>query len=207
MIVKVCGMRHPHNIAKVDALGIDLMGFIFYPPSSRYVDSVPDTMPVHARRVGVFVNADEDFIDRHVRNYGLDYLQLHGSESPDFCRTMRRRYPHLGLIKVFSLKSPDDLEQTVSYEGLADYFLFDTPSPQHGGTGQLFDHSLLNHYTCATPFLLSGGLSVQNAPQVLRFSHPRLAGYDLNSRFETAPAMKDTALLGQFLQMVADKQR
>lgn len=206
MIIKVCGMRHAQNIREVEALGIDLMGFIFSPRSKRYVAERPEYLPAQCKRVGVFVNADIQFITQHVSDFGLDYVQLHGAETPDQCRQLRKLCPHAGIIKAFSIKNSQSLLPTAQYEGLADYLLFDTPTVLDGGSGRTFDHTLLSHYTGHTPFLLSGGLSLDNLEQTLQFSHPMLAGYDLNSRFEIQPALKDPLKLKQYINTIRHNQ-
>ena len=199
MIVKVCGMSDAVNIRLAERLNIDWMGFIFYPPSPRYVDHRPDYLPQRQRRVGVFVNADESFILSRISLFGLQLLQLHGHETPRQCRSLREA-TGLSVIKAFSVKSAADVAETRHYEGAADYFLFDTPTPGVGGSGQSFDHSLLDHYTGTTPFLLSGGLGPDSVSHILALRHPRMAGIDLNSRFETAPGIKSIHRLQQFLQ-------
>ena len=199
MIVKVCGMSDAVNIRLAEQLNIDWMGFIFYPPSPRYVERRPDYLPQRQQRVGVFVNADEDFILSRISLFGLQLLQLHGHETPQQCRALREA-TGLSVIKAFSVKSAADVAETRHYEGAADYFLFDTPTPGVGGSGRSFDHSLLDHYTGATPFLLSGGLGPDSVSHILALRHPQMVGIDLNSRFETAPGIKSIHRLQQFLQ-------
>ena len=199
MIVKVCGMSDAVNIRLAEQLNIDWMGFIFYPPSPRYVERRPDYLPQRQRRVGVFVNADEAFILSRISLFGLQLLQLHGHETPRQCRSLREA-TGLSVIKAFSVKSAADVAETRHYEGAADYFLFDTPTPGVGGSGRSFDHSLLDHYTGTTPFLLSGGLGPNSADNILSLHHPQMVGIDLNSRFETAPGIKSIHRLQQFLQ-------
>lgn len=191
-MIKVCGMRDADNIREVEALGIDMMGFIFYPRSRRYVGEVPAYMPQHCRRVGVFVNADRDTILRHVEAFGLDMVQLHGDESPAFCASLHG----LSLIKAVHASA---LSEAYAYEGLVDYLLFETPCAGYGGSGEQFDWSLLAGYGGHTPFLLSGGIAPADASRVRAFRHPRFAGIDLNSRFEIAPGIKDAGSLRRFI--------
>lgn len=197
LLIKVCGMTSADNIRQVEALGIDLMGFIFYPRSPRYVYQIPDYLPEKARRVGVFVNQKKEELAMYADRFGLDYLQLHGTESPAYCRNLRDR--GYRLIKAFAVARPQDLEKIPAYEGLCDYYLFDTPTPAHGGSGNQFDWTLLQHYRGDTPFLLSGGINRHSTGAIRQFHHPRLAGIDLNSRFETAPGLKDILRLQQFI--------
>ena len=207
MIVKVCGMREAENIRAVEALGVDWMGFIFWEHSSRNVCQRPAYLPTKAKRVGVFVDASLDVVCQHVEAFGLDVVQLHGSESPAFLHDLRSLCDaRLLIVKAFSIATRDDLLQTSFYEGLADYFLFDTKAQLVGGNGRKFDWSVLAHYDGSTPFLLSGGIGPDDASRLSAFSHPRLAGIDLNSRFEAAPAQKNVELLKQFLYDIQQNQ-
>ena len=197
MIIKVCGMRDPDNIRQVDAQpGVDWMGFIFWPKSKRFVSTFPKYMPVHTKRVGVFVDDDIEQVKRIADEYALDLIQLHGHESPDYCRQLRE----WKIIKAFNIATLSDLENTKPYEGIANYFLFDTKGKSVGGNGEKFDWNVLNHYNGDTPFLLSGGIGPDDDERIRAFHHPLLAGIDLNSGFETSPAMKDPALLRTFFE-------
>ena len=197
MIVKVCGMREARNIGQVEQSGADWMGFIFYGRSPRFVASCPDYLPQTMKRVGVFVNADLNDILAHVGEFGLDAVQLHGAETPEMCCELRNS--GLTVIKAFALRSEADVEGVETYEGACNYFLFDTPTSGFGGSGRKFDWTLLDAYHGMTPFLLSGGLSADSLEALSQFSHPRWAGIDLNSGFETAPAVKDASALKQFI--------
>jgi phosphoribosylanthranilate isomerase len=200
LLVKVCGMREAQNIREVEALGIDWIGFIFYPRSSRFVGERPSYLPTRAKRVGVFVNATLDEVRRRVDEFTLDFVQLHGEESPDFCRSLRSS--GIRLIKAFAVASADDLRRTADYEGLCDYFLFDTKSVGYGGAGRSFDWSVLRSYSATTPFFLSGGISADSLPSLRSFSHPQWKGVDLNSCFESAPGKKDVQKLSDFLVLL-----
>jgi len=203
-IIKVCGMRDAENIREVEALGIDLMGFIFWPKSSRYVSERPNYMPTKCKRVGVFVDASIDDIRQHVADYVLDIIQLHGSESPDYIRALRLDNGCAPvIIKAFNIATKEDLEATKSYEGIVDYFLFDTKGPSVGGNGAKFDWTVLADYVGETPFLLSGGIGPDDAEHIHAIHHPRCIGIDLNSRFETVPAIKDVAALRRFLSQLS----
>lgn len=198
--VKVCGMRDAENIREVEALGIDLMGFIFWPKSSRYVSERPAYMPQTAKRVGVFVNEDIKQVKRIAEEYSLDVIQLHGSESPDYIRQLGSVCGDtIATVKAFNIATATDLDATKSYEGIVDYFLFDTKTPIPGGSGVQFDWGVLADYVGQTPFLLSGGIGPDDAERVCAFSHPKCIGIDLNSRFEISPGLKDVEKLKKFL--------
>lgn len=195
MIVKVCGMRDAQNIRDVEKLGVDWIGMIFWPQSKRFVAEVPSYLPKHQKRVGVFVDAPLEDIRQHISDYQLNIIQLHGQESPDYMKALK---PHT-TIKAFNIAKADDLVQTEQYEGIADYFLFDTKGLMVGGNGQKFDWSVLTTYHGKTPFLLSGGIGLDDAESIGSFHHPCCIGIDLNSRFEISPALKDTDKLRTFL--------
>ena len=211
-IIKVCGMRDADNIREVEQLNtelsivncqlsINLMGFIFWPKSSRYVSERPAYLPHNTKRVGVFVNEDIDQVKRIAQDYALDFIQLHGQESPAYIRQLRSVCGDaIATIKAFNIAAPADLYHTTPYTGLADYFLFDTKAQLPGGSGQQFDWSVLADYVGETPFLLSGGISPDDAPRIRNFHHPKCIGIDLNSRFEVAPALKDINKLKTFIQ-------
>jgi phosphoribosylanthranilate isomerase len=174
------------------------MGFIFWAPSSRYVSEKPSFLPTRQKRVCVFVDARIEEVKSKADEYALDLIQLHGSESPAFCEWLKAN-SRQQLIKAFNIATQEDLEQIIPYEGLVDYFLFDTKAKMVGGNGTQFDWSVLSAYQGNTPFLLSGGIGPDDAEKVRNFHHPQLAGIDLNSRFELSPALKDIEKLKQFI--------
>ena len=195
LVIKVCGMREAENIREVEALGINWMGLIFWPKSSRYVSEMPDYLPQDVKRVGVFVDEDLDTVKKKADDYALDLIQLHGSESPDYVRALKTSSSinplTSSIIKAFNIATSDDFEQTKDYEGLVDYFLFDTKGPSVGGNGVQFDWDVLKDYHGKTPFLLSGGIGPDDAERIHAFHHPQCIGIDLNSRFELSPGLKD----------------
>lgn len=202
-IIKVCGMCHADNIREVEALHIDLIGFIFYPKSPRYVYEIPSYLPTTAKRVGVFVNEEKETVEMYADRFGLNYIQLHGNESPAYCLSLQKA--GFKLIKAFSIANKHDLQHIYAYEGICSYFLFDTKCEQHGGSGNQFDWNLLQAYKGNTPFLLSGGINSYSAKALNDFHHNLLAGYDLNSRFETEPGMKDADRLHKFLNELSNQ--
>ncbi len=202
MIIKVCGMRDEANILDVSALDIDWMGFIFYPKSPRYISDDKDNIRnCRVKKVGVFVNAAQEQIMEIADGYKLDYIQLHGNESPDFCHTLQKR--GFNLIKAFSIANKDDIKQTETYNGRVDYFLFDTKCDSYGGSGKSFDWKVLEAYNGDTPFLLSGGINMNSVEHILDFKHPLFRGIDLNSGFETQPGLKDVMKLNSFINRIS----
>ena len=201
MIIKVCGMRYPENIRAVEALGVDLMGFIFWPGSSRYVGGeVPSYLPGSCRRVGVFVDSALPDILSAVKGFGLDIIQLHGHESPEAITELKERLPSVQVLRSLAISGPGDLAQAREYENICDGFLFDTKGKLPGGNGRQFDWNVLRHYNGSLPFLLSGGIGPGDGMRIRSLDLPQCIGVDLNSRFETAPGLKDVEALGTFIE-------
>ena len=215
-LIKVCGMREAENIHLVEQLfGLHSslftfwMGFIFWPKSSRYVSEPPAYLPQKVKRVGVFVDASVEDICRHINDYKLDVVQLHGNESPELiCKLRSLCGDAIAIVKAFNIAAADDFEGTKPYEELVDYFLFDTKGKSVGGNGKKFDWSVLASYAGKTPFLLSGGIGPDDAEHLraLReldgFPVGKCLGIDLNSRFEIAPGLKDIHQLKTFLEQL-----
>lgn len=188
-------MREPANIRAVAELGPDLMGFIFYPRSPRYVgeDFVMPLLPETLKKTGVFVKTPADQVLELAQKYGLDYVQLHSDETPEYCAEMREA--GLKVLKAFAVDASFDFEELKAFEGVADYFLFDTKGDGYGGHGKTFDWNILNNYTLDTPFFIAGGISNDNIGELLNYSHPMFKGVDVNSRYEVSAGVKDVAAL------------
>lgn len=201
-IVKVCGMRDDENIREVEKTGIDWMGFIFHPKSPRVVHQIPEYLPQKTKRVGVFVNESVENILKTASLFQLDFMQLHGDESLDFCDEMGEN--GLKVIKAFSIGDKFPKEKVAAYHGRCDYFLFDTQTHLHGGSGKKFNWQILHDYHGETPFLLSGGIAPEDVETVKVFSHPKFIGIDINSKFEISPALKDVALIKQFIKQIKE---
>lgn len=227
MIIKVCGMREPENIRAVEELGVDMIGFIFVPQSKRYVRMISSNagiLPDYADerqnetsaagkkaplRVGVFVDDMPQNIITRIYNYNLDYVQLHGDESAVMIDNLRRSVDpdiHKGLkiIKAISVASENDVKRWREYEGHADMLLFDTKGDEAGGNGRHFDWELLNAYDGNIPFLLSGGIDIDDTLEIRKINNPMFAGVDINSRFETEPAVKDVEKIRNFIRLLKD---
>lgn len=201
MKVKVCGMKQPANIRGLAEIGPDLLGLIFYERSPRYVNGLADDIvaeiPENVHKVGVFVDAKLEYVLARVDRYGLDLVQLHGDERPGFCAAVAGFVP---VIKAFRVDDNFDFAVTVPYEKACDYFLFDAKGQAYGGNGIQFAWNLLDHYEGQTPFFLSGGLRPEDAPAARAFSHPQMAGVDINSGFEVAPGEKNLLSVKQFIE-------
>jgi len=201
MIIKVCGLKDNQNIQDIIGLNVDWIGYNFYKPSSRYISAIPLINKIfHQKIVGVFVNASESTILQTANEYKLDYVQLHGDESPEFCKKIKESF---SVIKVFRIDEHFNSDQIKEYE-FCDFFLFDTASTQYGGSGQKFDWSFLNKLDIKVPFLLSGGIGPNDLDDILKFRHPNFKGIDINSKFEVNPGIKDVEKVKNFVDGVKE---
>lgn len=203
MKIKVCGLKYPDNIKAVAGLAPDYVGFIYYGRSPRFVDDIAtDTLinlPASIYKTAVFVDEDQQEINRLIDQYGFDAIQLHGNESADFANSFKGK---VQVIKAFGLNKDFNFNQLDAYANKVDYFLFDTKTDAHGGSGKTFDWDILKKYKLNVPFFLSGGLSLDNLEQVAKITHPQFYGVDLNSKFETAPGLKDIEKLKQAFSLI-----
>jgi phosphoribosylanthranilate isomerase len=210
--IKVCGMLHPDNMEEVCALEPDLVGYIFYTRSSRFVGERPDPalFRIPGERIakaGVFVNEELTEVKRKYEQYLLDLVQLHGNESPDYCMDLIEE--GIPVIKVFHPGSPEekklsgDFRKNLErYGRVARYYLFDSGETGAGGTGQKFNWNLLGGIVSPLPFFLGGGLGPGDAGAVKQLDLLNFFGVDLNSRFEFSPGLKDPGLLKRFINEI-----
>ena len=196
-LIKVCGLVNGDNIRDVEGLNVDMMGFIFYDKSPRFVDVKPSYLPSAAKRVGVFVDADIEYIRQKIVEFSLDVVQLHGDEPPLLCKEVS--IMSVEVIKAFQISSRADFGDAMLYQRVCDYLLFDTRTKHRGGSGERFDWHLLESYVGSTPFILSGGLSLDCVADLNLLTHPMLVGYDLNSKFEEYPGFKSLSKLDFFI--------
>jgi phosphoribosylanthranilate isomerase len=196
MKIKVCGLREPENIKAVTALSPDYVGFVFYGPSPRFVGDIPgavlNNIPSSIKKAAVLVNEDAETVNALIEKYGFDIIQLHGSESPEFCREFKSK---VIVFKAFGLHEDFDFSLLNDYADVVDFFLFDSKTNIHGGSGQSFNWSILDNYKLDVPFFLSGGIGPDSLEEIKQINHPQFYGVDFNSKFETAPGIKDTRLL------------
>jgi len=195
--LKVCGMADGSNITELVKIQPDFIGFIFHEASPRNVVDIPElNIPKTIKKVGVFVDKDIDFINKKVNEFGLDYVQLHGKESPEFCEQVKTN--EIKIIKAFNVHDVFDFNQMKDYATYCDYFLFDAFGKNAGGNGVVFNWELLKNYNGTTPFLLSGGIDETMVETIKQFKHPQFAGIDINSGFEINPALKDVERIKKF---------
>jgi phosphoribosylanthranilate isomerase len=174
------------------------MGFIFWAPSSRFVNKITPLLPNKIKKTGVFVDATIDYIKTIIKEHKLQAVQLHGKEAPQFCAYIKTL--DVEVIKAFSMKEAFDFKSLEPYEIACDFYLFDTKGVLPGGNGYGFDWSILKNYPSVKPFFLSGGIGKEEVSQILELRNTDLPLYaiDVNSKFESAPGVKKIDELEQF---------
>jgi phosphoribosylanthranilate isomerase len=205
MKIKVCGMRNPSNIKELVRLKPDYIGFIFYPPSKRYIGAqIPAEIQAMItdgiRKVGVFVNEPLDNLINTIKCNQLDMVQLHGRELPDYCETLKKM--NISVIKVFSISPDFDFGTVNQFDPYCDYYLFDTAGILAGGSGIKFDWRILGKYVADKPFFLSGGIQPTDIGDLKRVLNDKLYAIDVNSGFEIEPGLKDISKLRTFIDGV-----
>ncbi len=195
-------MKQAANIAAVADLRPNYMGFIFYQKSPRYISEISAELikyvPSEIKTVGVFVDEDIETVKALVAKHYLKAVQLHGKETVDFCREIKQM--GVEVIKAFGVHPDFDFSILEAYEPAVDYFLFDTQTPAHGGSGKVFDWTLLVKYQLDKPYFLSGGIDLSHAMQIKNMEDKRLYAIDINSKFELSPGLKDVGKLKEFLK-------
>lgn len=192
-------MREQGNIRAVAELAPDYMGFIFYPKSKRFVidETVLDLIGDYSKisKVGVFVNSSLEEVEAKIKRHNLNLVQLHGEESVVFCKQCKKT--KVAIIKCFRIGVNFDFMLLQPYLPVVDYFLFDTQTKLYGGSGKTFNWQILENYQHTIPFFLSGGLSLENIPEIVKIKNDNMSSLDLNSCFEKQAGIKDLALLKQ----------
>jgi phosphoribosylanthranilate isomerase len=201
LLIKVCGMREAQNCQAVASCKPDLMGFIFYDKSPRFVGhnfTMPELLDTDVKRVGVFVNESIDEVIRLANQHQLDMVQLHGDESTDFVKALYEK--QIEVIKAFRIDEHFDFNDTLSYTPYVDYFLFDTKGQHYGGNAMRFNWDLLQQYKGNVPFLLSGGIKAEHMQEVKAFRHSQFIGIDINSGVELSAGLKDVEKVKEIIK-------
>ncbi|WP_406827193.1 phosphoribosylanthranilate isomerase [Pedobacter sp. KACC 23697] len=207
--LKVCGMRLAANIAAVAGLQPDYLGFIFYEQSPRLISDVSAELikyiPAEIKTAGVFVNEELEKVKDKVNTLKLKAVQLHGSELPEYATALKLSFPDVEVIKAFGIDEDFDFSALEAYLGTVDYFLFDTKTKAHGGSGKTFNWSVLDRYTYTKPYFLSGGIDLEHTNAIKNIKDDRLYALDINSRFETEPGLKDADKIKEFIKEMTTK--
>lgn len=187
--LKVCGLRD--NIEEVIALGPDYAGFIFYNKSPRYVGEEFEMIDWddEVKSVGVFVNESLENVQQLVTEHKLNFVQLHGNETPEFCSKLK--HSGIRIIRAFQMDETFDFDLLENYTSTVDYFLFDTKTSSYGGSGRTFNWNLLKRYKMEKKYFLSGGISLDNFDEVANIDLQKIEAIDVNSKFEVSPGLKN----------------
>lgn len=198
-------MRNAENIRSLWQVEPTHIGMIFHQDSKRFVLEELEGFPFESSmddpiNTGVFVDASLETIKKRVKAFKLRAVQLHGDESPELCKVLKKE--GLQVIKVFLIDYNFDFNQCTPYQEVCDYFLFDYKGKQQGGNGKAFDWSLLKNYKGTRPYVLAGGLNSEMFEDLSDFlkkpEAKNCAGIDLNSGFEILPGLKDIEELKLF---------
>jgi phosphoribosylanthranilate isomerase len=211
MLIKVCGLKETANVKELLKKGTpDLLGMIFYEKSKRYIGDesfeIGETSS-HISKVGVFVNASIEQIIQMQQAFGLEWVQLHGDEDLEYISVLRTQ-TNMKIIKVFRVEDKIDLEAVKPFGPFVDYFLFDTQTAAYGGSGNRFDWQALEQYNLETPFIVSGGIDLEHVSEITALFKkiPQMAGVDINSKFETAPGIKDPEKVARFINIIRENK-
>lgn len=195
-------MKFTQNREAVEKLPVDLLGFIFYPKSKRFVGENTEPGLFHSAKTKVAVFVDENAFEilGLAKNLGFELVQLHGKENPKTCQLLKKQ--GLKVIKAFNLNEEFDFSALKAFEKSVDYFLFDTKTDLPGGSGKKFNWEILEKYHGKVPFFLSGGIGPEDADEIKKLQHPQLYGIDLNSGFENEPGVKNVERLEEFITKI-----
>jgi phosphoribosylanthranilate isomerase len=211
--VKICGLTREADVAACAAVGVTYIGLNFFPKSPRYVTperarDLAAEAPVGMAKVGLVVDPEEALLDEICRVVPLDMIQLHGQESPARVVEVRARYG-LPVIKAVGLANAGDLPKIAEYEPVADQLLVDTKAPKGavlpGGNGLPFDWTLVAGRRWHKPWMLAGGLTVENVARAIEMTGARQV--DLASAVESAPGVKDAAKIAAFVAAARSADR
>jgi phosphoribosylanthranilate isomerase len=214
LAAKICGLSDATAVAAAVAGGARFVGFVFYPPSPRSVlpekaGQLAAPVPADIFRVGVFVNPEDELLDAVFASLRLDFVQLHGSESTARAGEIKAR-TGAGIIKAIKLAAPGDIAAAEPFRTAADWILFDAKAPKSlagalpGGNALAFDWRMLAAHPAPAgglPWLLSGGLDIDNLAEAVRISGARAV--DVSSGVESAPGKKNPELVRRFLALGA----
>ena len=193
-------MKYQDNMEAVATLQPDYMGFIFYDKSSRFFNTEIPQLPETIIKTGVFVDADLETVLQTIEKHNLEAVQLHGKETLEYCKALKTS--NIEIIKVFSIKDEFNFDMLQPYEGIVDYFLFDTKGKLPGGNGYTFNWDVLKDYKSTTPYFLSGGIGLNEIDKIAAFKKSSASKYcyaiDVNSKFEIEPGLKNTNELEKF---------
>ena len=212
MKIKICGIKNLENLEQIVALKPDYLGFIFYPKSKRFMlnslhPSDLKTIPNTIEKIGVFVNETVASVVNKIKSYQLNGVQLHGNETiewlADFTAQLKDNsiVNQVKIIKAFGVDEEFNFNELNDYKQYCSYFLFDTKTPNYGGSGRKFNWSVLKKYDNEVPLFLSGGLSVDDIETVFNMESLNIHAIDMNSQLEIEPGLKDISKVEEAISL------
>lgn len=199
--IKICGITNKEDAIHAAGLGVDMLGFVFYKKSKRYVEpkvvrDIINELPPLISRVGVFVDESKERVREIAEDSDIDTLQFHGDEAPDYCLSFKDDYK---VIKAFRIEDRKDLKDINNYD--VDFYLLDTKvSDSKGGTGKIFNWRVMEEFEFLKPVILSGGLGPKNISRAIKDIMPY--GVDVSTGVEESPGKKDFELMKKFVENV-----
>ncbi len=205
--IKICGITEPVALNAAVKAGAHYIGFVFYPPSPRYIHPQQAAhlirmLPSTVKAVGLFVDPTDAELTATLGAAPIDVIQLHGHETAERVSEIKNA-THMPLIKAFPVREKADITVARDYESIADWLLFDAKpvnADLPGGTGQSFDWSLLEGEEFSKPWMLSGGLSIDNIPSAIQQLNP--AAVDVSSGVEETRGVKNPDRIIAFIDAV-----
>jgi phosphoribosylanthranilate isomerase len=204
--IKICGLTDEVSVKAVIDVRADYAGFVYFPASPRHITlekaaELKSLLPASIKSVSVLVDPDDALLAQVFSVLKPDYVQLHGKESPARLQDIRNAHPAAKIIKALKIRTSDDVAQAASFKAVADMLLFDAKAPElpgmlPGGNGLSFDWALLKNREFPLPWMLSGGLNIENVADAVRQSGAHMV--DISSGVERAPGVKDPALIKAF---------
>lgn len=204
MIVKVCGVVDIDQFEWLEQQNIDMIGLNFYKQSARFInDNSLVEKSFKVKKVGVFVNATFEEVKARCNEFNLDMVQLHGNEGAELSNRIAMEIP---VIKAFGIDPNFNFNDLEPYLDSTTYFLFDTKSSGYGGSGRKFNWDKLSEYKFNKPFILSGGISLDDIPEIWNLKFDALAGIDVNSGFEQKPGVKDLGKIDIMMKLINNEK-
>ena len=210
--IKLCGISDMASLEAVNSIVPEYVGFVAFAPSPRHVSparygELMAHLSPSIKSVIVTVDAEAAMLDEYIQASKPSALQLHGSETPEQCATLRQKYD-VSIIKALAVAETDDLRRVTAYTDAADMLLLDAKpvkGEMPGGNAKKFDWKILNEFALPFPWFLSGGLHIGNVQDALRIAHPPFI--DVSSGIESSKGVKSPELISQFTQKVREYDR
>ncbi|MCE3254945.1 MAG: phosphoribosylanthranilate isomerase [Rickettsiaceae bacterium] len=201
---KLCGFTDKENVDLAVASGADFIGFIFYPPSKRYISpqkagEISVDVPANIKKVAITVEPSNEQIEQIIQHLKPDFLQLYKIDKKRGLE-IKKQF-QIPIIKAFSISDKEDLKAVEDYNEIADYFLFDTKTKSVGGSGKSFDWKILENFKTNKNWFLSGGLNINNIEEALEITGAKMI--DLSSGIEEVHGIKSPKLIGEFMKKIA----